>query len=221
LNSAQPPPPVTIVSAASIAPGLLAPDSLATAFGTNLPASGASVSVTDITGTTLPASVLYSSSLQINFAIPAGFDAGPATVAIGSLSVPVVLAPFAPSLFALNAEGLAAAYVTRISPGGAVMNQPIYSMQNGIATPVPIDVSAAAGQAYLILFGTGLRNADMARVAINGGTFGMTYIGPQPSIPGLDQINIPLPSVYAGSGVTRLDLNVDGLTVNAVYIDIK
>jgi uncharacterized protein (TIGR03437 family) len=218
LNTSQPPPPITIVSAASLAAGPLALESLATAFGTNLPASGASVAVTDLTGATLSASVLYSSSSQVNFVIPAGLDAGPAIVTIGStLSTPVVLTPFAPSLFVVNAEGLAAAYVTRVSPGGGVTNQLVFSVQNGVATPVPIDVSAAAGQAYLVLFGTGFGDLSLKQIGLNGGFFTVTYAGPQPSVPGLDQINILLSPTLAGSGITRLD----PIGTNPVYIDIK
>ncbi len=132
--------------------------------------------------------MIYSSPSQINFVIPSGLDPGPATVTIGSLSVPVVLAPLAPSLFTANTQGFAAAYVTSISPDGTAMNQPIYSYQNGVVTPIPVDISA--GPAYLILFGTGLRNYGTAQILMNTGNWPVLYAGPQPSFPGLDQVNI-------------------------------
>ena len=219
LNTSQAPAAVTIVSAASFAPGPLAPDSIATAFGLNLPA-GPSVSIQDSAGTTQPASVLYSSPSQINYYIPAGLDPGPATVTIGSLSTPVVVAPVAPSLFVANTQGFAAAYVTHVSPGGAATNEPIYSVQNGVVTPIPIDVSAASGQAYLILFGTGLRDAA-GTIGINGETPQVLYAGPQPSFPGLDQVNVALPAALAGSGNTRIYLTAGGLAANPVYVTIK
>jgi uncharacterized protein (TIGR03437 family) len=220
LNDSQTASPVTIVSAASLAPGPLAPDSIATAFGTGLP-SNPSVSITDSGGTTQPASVIYSSASQINFAIPPGLGAGPATITIGPLSIPVVLAPLAPSLFTASTQGFAAAYVTRVALDGTTTNEPIYSLQNGVLTPIPTDITPSSGQAYLILFGTGLRNRGAAQVLMNGGDLQVLYAGPQPSFPGLDQVNVLLPRTLHGSGSMRLDLTIGGLFVNPVYITIK
>jgi uncharacterized protein (TIGR03437 family) len=217
LNTTGPVPPVTVVSAAGLTPGPLAPDSLATVFGSNFPATP-SITIEDSNGTTLPGSILYSSASQINFAIPAGLDAGPATVTIGSQSASVLLAPLAPSLFTLNAGGLAAAYVTRVAPSGAVTNQPIANFKNGIYTPIPIDVTSAP--AYLILFGTGIRNASFLTAIVNGGSLPLQYAGPQESIVGLDQVNLLLPSSLAGSGCSNIVVT-SGLFSNTVYACIQ
>jgi hypothetical protein len=71
----------TVASAAS-GTAAIAPDSLASLFGAGMPASNAHVSVTDSAGTTRAASVFFSNSEQINFAVPPGLAMGPARVAV-------------------------------------------------------------------------------------------------------------------------------------------
>jgi uncharacterized protein (TIGR03437 family) len=217
LNTTHPAPAVRLVSAASLIPGPLAPDSIATAFGKNLPASNASVQVQDSTGASYPATVFYSSPTQINFVVPAQATVGPATISIGPASAQTVLATEAPSIFAFNAQGLAAAYVTRVS--GTL--EPVYQLTNGVYAPLPIDVSAAAGQAYLVLFGTGFRNGGTVQARAENMGFVIEYAGPQPSIPGLDQVNILLPSSLSGTGLLNLTLTAGGLPANTVYVVIK
>ena len=127
----------------------------------------------------------------------------------------------APSLFTLNTGGLAATYVTRVAPSGAVTNQPIASFQNGVYTPVPIDVTSAP--AYLILFGTGLRNASFWTAIVHGGSMPLQYAGPQESIAGLDRVNLLLPSYLAGSGCLNMVVYTGplGLFSNTVYVCIQ
>jgi uncharacterized protein (TIGR03437 family) len=224
LNIAPPVPPITMVSAASLEPAPIAPSSIVTAFGKNLSGTATSVSVADSTGVSSPATLFYVSPSQINFVVPSGLEAGPGTVTIssgaGTQTAPIELAPVQPSLFTLNAGGLAAAYVTRASSSGATY-EPVFTAQNGVFTPVPIDVSAAAGQAYLVLFGTGIRNSASAYASINGNFFPVYYAGPQPEILGLDQVNLALPSNLSGSGYTNIILSQGSLTANPVYIVIK
>src|SRR5258708_3653443 len=86
---------VTVVSAASFAPRI-SPDSIATAFGTNL-ATGAQSGTLDangqlstsLLGTSLevngvPAGLFFVSSGQINFLVPKGAQPGTATVVVKS-----------------------------------------------------------------------------------------------------------------------------------------
>jgi uncharacterized protein (TIGR03437 family) len=216
LNVTPPAPPITIVSAATLEPAPIAPSSIVTAFGKNL--SGA-VSVTDSTGVSGPATLFYASPTQINFVIPPGLEPGLATVTIGAQTAPIELAPVAPSLFTFTAGGLAAAYVTRASSTGPSY-EPIFTEQNGVITAVPIDVSAKAGQAYLVLFGTGIRNSTSARAEINGNYYGLSYAGPQPGTAGLDQVNLPLP-IGLASGYTNIIFTQGNLSANPVYVVIK
>ncbi len=149
-------------------------------------------------------------------------DAGLGTVEVGGQSASVLIDPVAPSLFSVNANGLAAAYVTRVS-GGKAVNEPVAVLNNGVYTPVPIDVTT--GQAYLILFGTGLRNSNSISVMSAAELPDVTFAGPQPSFAGLDQVNLPLPPALAGSGCINLQISAGSTTErldsNFVYVCIQ
>jgi len=218
LNISPPAPPITMVSAASLEPEPIAPSSIVTAFGKNLAGSTTTVSVEDNTGFSSPAALLYTSPSQLNFVMPSSLAPGPATITIssdaGTRTAPIILAPVQPSLFTLTPGGLAAAYVTTASSA----YQPIFTIQNGVITPIPIDVSS--GQAYLVMFGTGIRNSTAARAQVNNNYLNFSYVGPS-SIPGLDQVNLPLPSGLAGSGYTNIFFTQGNLMANPVYVVIK
>jgi len=99
-------------------------------------------------------------------------------------------------------------------------NQPIYTLKNGVYTPIPIDVTS--GQTYLILFGTGLRNGAGFQASSSGQNNGKAlYAGPQPSFPGLDQVNVLLPSTLAGSGCISLLISAEALASNTVFVCIQ
>jgi uncharacterized protein (TIGR03437 family) len=186
LNISQRQPAVTVVSSASFAIGPVAPESLATAFGNDLalvtsavPAGQAlptmlgetTVSVEDASGTTRPAPLLYVATGQVNFLIPAGTSSGTATITITTAmlganlvhTAQVQISPVAPSLFTLNENGLAAAYVTRVRSGQPQTYEPLYTLQNGMPIAKRIDLGPAGDQVYLILYGTGVRNAGDER----------------------------------------------------------
>jgi hypothetical protein len=105
-------------------------------------------------------------------------------------------------VFSINESGLIAAYATQVSPTGAVTIQPVFSIQNGAAAPVPIDVSA--GQTYLTFFGSGLTEAAV-RNALSG-YFQVTYVGADPAFPGVEQVNLLVPSSLVGSGYMPINL---------------
>jgi uncharacterized protein (TIGR03437 family) len=205
LNSTSPAPMITLVSAASFTPGPIATGSIGTAFGTNFAAAG-EVTIEDSAGTDMAASVLFASPSQFNFVLPEGLRAGPATLTIGSQTVGIVLVPIAPSLFTLNEQGLAAAYVTRAGSGNVATYEPVATQENDVYLPTPIDVTS--GTAYLILFGSGFRNATNFSASVNGASLPVTYAGPQPSFPGLDQVNVLLPASLAGSGCSNVALSM-------------
>ena len=46
------------------------------------------------------------------------------------------------------------------------------------------------------------------------------YAGPQPQIPGLDQLNILLPLTLRGAGVVNVTVSVDGTKSNPVLIQV-
>ncbi len=55
-----------------------------------------------------------------------------------------------------------------------------------------------------------------------GGTWVQAlYVAAQTQIPGLDQINVPLPLTLRGSGMVDVTVTVDGVKSNAVQIIVQ
>jgi len=211
-------PPLTVVSSA-YASGVAAPASLATAYGNGL--TGA-VAIQDSAGVVYSITPGYASSSQINFEIPAGVSIGAAIVTIGAQTAALQLAIAAPGLFTLNSAGLAAAYAIRVAPGGAQSMVPVFAAQGGSYAAVPIDVALSTGQVFLILFGTGIRDARSGvSAAIDGVNAPIAYAGAQGTDVGLDQVNVLLPSQLAGSGTVNIVLTAGLSTSNSVTIDIQ
>ena len=233
----------TIISAANYGAAAIAPGGLATANGANfatgspvtatLPLTtslgGSSVTIKDSTGMTFQAPLLYVSAGQVNFQVPAAVAPGAAQVTIssgsGTQSIGTVqIAGVAPGLFALNNVSLAAANAVSVAANGTQTNVNVFAAPTGGAiTATPIDVSAASGQVYLILYGTGLQSAGTANVTvtIGGVPATVTYAGPQGTYAGLDQVNVLIPASLAGKGNVSVQLTANGIASNPVQITIK
>ncbi len=72
---------------------------------------------------------------------------------------------------------------------------------------------------YLILYGTGIRNrTSLANVSasINGVAAQVIYAGPQSQYPGLDQVNVVIPSGVAATG--SISITVDYQTSNVLAV---
>jgi uncharacterized protein (TIGR03437 family) len=230
LLNLTPGPPFQVVSSASFSAGPVAADSFVSAFGTNLPASaaGLSILVTDSAGVSRPAAPLYASPTQINFIMPAGTSRGVATVSITSpgnatpLAPHVEIAPIAAGLFTENALGLAAAYAVRIDAQGNQSYQTVFNVQNGTVVATPLDLGSSSDRVYLSLFGTGFDSAGVGsvNVTIAGQTAPVSYAGPQ-GLAGLDQVNILLPHGLAGSGNSSVVLSASGSFANPVDIVVQ
>lgn len=78
-------------------------------------------------------------------------------------------------------------------------------------------------QVYLILLGTGIRNAGTTGVSVKvqGLNALVTYAGPQSEVPGLDQVNVLLPRELAGSGPLNVVLTAAPANANTVHLSIK
>jgi uncharacterized protein (TIGR03437 family) len=176
------------------------------------------------------APLLYVSPTQINFEIQAS---GPfAYVGIEKVGSPfvargmgVMIQPLAPGLFTLDASGLAAANAVRVSPGGMQTPVPVSSCVIAVCAGIPIDVTGAP--VYLSLYGTGFSSVATSdtRCDIAGMSLEPSYAGPQTQIPGLDQINILLPSSLAGSGESAIrcsfGLASPPATTNTLHVRIR
>jgi uncharacterized protein (TIGR03437 family) len=228
------------VQSAAAPSASVAPDSLASLFGTNLASgvaqadaqplphtlAGASLSVTDSAGTERQASLLYVSSTQINFAVPDGTAKGAAQFVVtnGSTtqSFSGTVAAIDPTLFSMNGTGTGvAAATTQVGSSQTVM--PVYQCTSSTCVAVPITL-ASGTSTYLTLYGTGVRGRSaLANVTVTIGTTAIPaqYAGPTPNFTGLDQVNILLPDSSRGSGQVNVFITVDGQASNAVTIDIQ
>jgi uncharacterized protein (TIGR03437 family) len=232
------------VSAAGFGLGPMAPGSIAAVFGTNLAAGiaqaagapsatlgGVSVTVTDSTGVSRAASLLYVSPSQVNYVIPTGTVTGVATVAITaagetSATGQIEIASPAPRLFVVNAYNLAAVNVLDVAQNGARSFENIYQTDaSGNVTALPIDLGSATDTVFLTLYGTGIgmRNPGEVTVTIAGANAMVTYAGPQGAQVGVDQINVQLSSALASPSprTVSVEVTVDGQPSNQVTLLIQ
>ncbi len=200
---------------------------------------GVSVRVKDSNGVERAAPLFFVSPSQINFQIPAGLANGNATITVISgdgqaiSTGSTIIDNTAPGLFSADAsgKGLAAAVLLRVKADGSTVYEPVSrrDAENKLIA-VPIDFGAESDQLYLALFGSGLRgyrNACgggascqiMARVGLTD--VQVTYIGAQGDLAGLDQINIQLPRALTRNVTTRINLTINGKSLNAVEVVIK
>ncbi len=244
-SSAPPPSPVNVVSAATFS-SKVAAESIVAGFGTVLAMSrasttasplptslaGTTVRLRDSAGTTRDAPLFFVSPTQVNYQIAQGLQFGPVTVTItnsaGQASVGnIVLERVAPGLFTANGNGMgpAAAAVLRVKPNGAQSYEPVVRLDAaaGKFVTVPIDLSNANDQVFLLLFGTGLRfrsALSAVSVTVGGTAQQVTFADKQGGQVGLDQINVRL-SGLAGRGEVDAVAIVDGQRSNVVRVNIK
>ena len=236
------------VSAASGIP-FIAPDSLASIFGSNLAAStasapapyptdlgGVSVQVIDSAGNSQQAPMLYVSPEQINFLIPSGMAEGPTAISLigaaGTMGSGMVQNQnVAPALFTANGNGqgvvAATAYRTFI-PG--TRTGPVAVFQCGTApgscVSVPIDPGLDA-PVTITLYATGIkgRSSDAGVTLTIGNTVvplrSITSSDDMGPMSGVDQITFGLPLSLRGSGEVDIFLTVDGVNSNHARINIQ
>jgi uncharacterized protein (TIGR03437 family) len=233
---------VQSAAAASVA---VAPNSLASMYGTNLAPGTAqatmqplpltlgqiSLTVTDSSGVQRSAPLIYVSAGQINFMVPDGSAAGSANFAVlnGSTTVTAagVIQSVAPTLFSANSTGTGVAAATAIRTQAAKPELqsplPVFLCTSSGCVSVPIALGVDT-PVFLTLYGTGIRNRSAQAnvvVKINNMSLPAMYAGPTPNFAGLDQVNVSLTLDLRGSGETNVVVIVDGQVSNAVKINIQ
>lgn len=234
-----------VIQSAAAPSAAVAPDSLATLFGTNLTTgigkagslplpkalSGAKISIVDASGAQLSAPLLYASPSQINFLLPAETAPGPAQFLVASGSATQAftanVSSVAPALFSMNGAGngvaAATAILTQVANPALQSTLPVFQCNASGCTAVPI-VLGIDTPIYVTFYGTGIRNrsslADVS-MTIHGEKVPVLYAGPTPNFSGLDQVNVVLPLDLRGSGISDVVLTVDGQSSNAVTIDVQ
>jgi uncharacterized protein (TIGR03437 family) len=236
--------PTCTLHGASFRPGApVAPESIVSLFGESLTASsqavstpqaevaGAAVQVRDSQGVERQAMLYYASPSQINYLVPAGSAAGPATVSVRSAGEVVAvaaieIAPVAPGIFAANAVGYgpAAAVAVRASAGAEQSSQLTFDCSQQPCVSTPFNLGGPEDQVVLLLFGTGIRGRSQlssVSATVGGEPVVVQYAGPQNEFQGLDQVNLFLPRTLAGRGEVEVNLSVDERLANAVKVRIE
>jgi uncharacterized protein (TIGR03437 family) len=173
----QPPAIQTLVNGATFATGAVAPGSMATLGGTKLSGNVVSVAFDG-----LDAKVLFANDTQINVIVPAGLGSKTSAQVVatvdGASSAPLTahLTPFSPGIFSNGIE-----------------NQD-YTL-NSSKHPAPLG-------SIIQIYATGLSGAKAITAKIGTQTVEHPYYaGPAPGTPGMQQIDLILPSDLTGSSV--------------------
>ncbi len=237
----------TSVSAASFSRTGLAPEAIASAFGTNLSTAtqaattqplpttlaGTRVLIRDAAGVDRLAPLFFVSPGQINYQIPPGTASGAAVVTIGSgdgsASIGTEqIAAVAPGLFAANAngQGVAAAVAVRVKADGSQSFEPVatFDQAQNRFVPVPIDLGPPTDTVVLVLFGTGLRHRSAqsaVNVRLGGVDAELQYASVTPGFVGLDQVNVVAPRALAGRGEIEVALTADGRAANMLRLAFR
>jgi uncharacterized protein (TIGR03437 family) len=241
--TAQPPRSLAIINAASGA-NVVAPGSIASAFGRQVGAStmsatlplstslnGVTLDVTDSANAMAMALLMYVSPNQINFVVPDGAKTGTATVKIlgGSnspMSTTVQVDKVAPGLFTANSAGVGVAAAIAIRRDIAPLTDtevPVFQCDANGCSSIGVEMGPDA-MVFLELFGTGIRGkSSLANVTatIGGENVDVLFAGPQGQFPGLDQVNLSLPQGLHTRGETDVVLTVDGHVANTVRVNLK
>jgi len=232
-------PTVASATAGQVEP--FSPESIVAVYGTNLvtgtalastvplPTSldGNTVTLTDSAGVVYQAPLFYVSPTQVNFEIPPGTAAGTATVVIqnqsGTIqSTTIKIGGVSPGIFELNGSGLAAAWVLPVISGTQQPLQAVYQVVSGSVVPLAISLGPSTEDAYLEMYGTGIRSATSVTVTVGGLSVPVAYYGAAPGYVGEDQVNIgPLPRTLAGQGSVKIILTANGQQANAVTVTVQ
>jgi len=214
---------------------------IATELLTTTPASRR-VLVKDFVGVEKAAKLLFVSPGQINYVTPEGLANGPAQIRLVDENDNLIriglaeIKTLAPAIFTANADGkgVPAAVVVRVRPGNVQNYEPVaeFDQQQQRFVPLALDLGPEDEFLVLSLFGTGWRRASQTNmsVKVGGVDCSVEYVGKQPTIEGLDQINARLPRALIGRGEVDVSVSFgsfpisipsDYFVTNAVKLKFK
>ena len=203
---------IAVTSAASYDTNALAPGAIATAFGAALATqvsisetlplpttlAGTSVSVRDSAGAQRLAGLFYVAPTQINFLIPDATALGAAVITVTAGDGKVSAGTFdikavAPAIFTANADGqgVPAAFALRIKADGRQIYEAIAQFDAGAGRmlPLPLDLSPAGDQVFLVLYLSGTARAadpnndgnrnESVKLLLGGVETTPQFVGPQ------------------------------------------
>jgi uncharacterized protein (TIGR03437 family) len=84
----------------------------------------------------------------------------------------------------------------------------------------PVDFGRDDDRVVLVFYATGLRAHTSITATAAGRTLDIEYAGPQPTNPGLDQVNVALPRELRGQGEVEFTFEVDGKRANPILVNL-
>lgn len=187
------------------------------------------VEVTDATGVTRPAGIMWASAGwgQINFVIPPDSALGPARMNVvradGSRTgANIIVADTAPGFWTtVSCRGPAVGLATQVFADGHKAVSTLSECKDSLCRTMPIPVAQGA-TTRIQMRGSGFRNVSAAskiEVTIGGHRVPVVAYGPAPEA-GIDTITIEIPASLRGLGETELLCHINGRVSNAVQVRI-
>jgi len=230
-------------SAASYAVDAVAPGSIASVFGEDLSVSeqvaeslplpealgGVVVEIVDSAGQAHRAGMLFVSSRQVNFVVPANVAQGPARIGVRRLAANRIAAAgrigiqrVAPGIFTADASGagVAAGLVLYVADNGGRETDLLFECTSEGCVSKP--VRERGGQIFIALFGVGFHgrtSLEDVEVSIGGDQARVLYAGPQGEFEGLDQLNFEV--ARALPGVADIKVEVEGIAANTTLVQFE
>lgn len=183
---------ISVVNAASLAPGGIAPGEIITIFGTGFDPAN-----TQLLFAGQAATVFYTSATQINALAPASLSANANT------SVSIVVDG--------NTAATASAPVVAAAPGiFTVANGTGQAAANNQDGSINSSSNPAARGSVVSIYATGQGAATSSNVTLTiaGYTAPILYAGPAPGFPGLMQINAQIPAGFLPPGIQAVVLTI-------------
>ena len=192
----------TLVNAASLLPGDVAPGEIVTIFG-----SGFDPKKTQLLFDGQAATTFYIGSSQINALAPANLKPGSTT------QISIVVDGAATTVFSANIEGTVPGLFTVAGGAGQAAALNSDGSANSAANP-------AARESVIVLFATG-QGGDLSDVSVTIDSYSaaLSYAGPAPGFPGLMQINAQIPGGFLPPGILPVVMSIgsvnsqDGVTI--------
>jgi uncharacterized protein (TIGR03437 family) len=235
---------LTVVNNFNFKTASQAPLGVAAAYGTGLAAQtisaptltlpsgigGTTASVLDSTGVLRLAPLYFVSPGQLDLVINPGTATGAAKVTVtaatgATAQATVQIATVAPGIASSNPNAAGVAYATAFRLGADNVTQTpvtVFNCPSSGCVPAPIDLSS--GPVFVTFYGTGIRGrSSLSNVicTIGSVTTPVLFAGDQAQFPGLDQVNVQIPTSLKGAGTVNITFTVDGQSTNPVTLSFQ
>jgi uncharacterized protein (TIGR03437 family) len=141
-------------------------------------------------------------------------------LSVNSVTADALVTNTSPGIFTVNGAGTgvpAANVIATLNDGSSEALLPYQCGANGCSiTPILLPNNLAA--LYIVLYGTGFRNALNVSASLGSMSAEVVYSGAVATYPGLDQVNLRVMNPSALTGQQTVVLEADGVFSNTVSL---